>query len=450
MVETVRWELAIPTWGVLFARVVARRARRTEAPGPADPDAGSPWWSPPTRLDARSTRVLALLCSLSLLGGYLGTLLTQTITYAAHEFGATKTAQASTLSAVRIGVLLSLLVVAASDRRGRRALLIVSAVGASLAGAAGALSPNLIVLGTTQTVARAFSTALALLVAVMAAEEMPAGARAYAVSVIAMTAGLGAGMAVLLLPLADLDVWTWRLIYVVPLLLLPRFLRAGRRLPESRRFTRPHGKATLAGHRGRLALLATASFFALIFLAPVAQFQNEYLRDEHSFRAFQITLFTLSTGTFGGVGIVLGGRLAAVRGRRVVGVIGTLGGALFFSAAYNAHGPALWVLTLCGTIIAAMTVPALGVYGPELFPTALRGRANGWISLAGVCGSAVGLQIAGRLADHLGRLGPGMALLALGPVVVALLVYFLYPETANIELETLNPEDAVGPPTVLP
>jgi MFS family permease len=91
-----------------------------------------------------------------------------------------------------------------------------------------------------------------------------------------------------------------------------------------------------------------------------------------------------------------------------------------------------------------MTVPALGVYGPELFPTSLRGRANGWISMAGVMGSALGLQIVGRMGDHIGRLGPGIALLTIGPVVVALLVYFLYPETANVELETLNPEDALG------
>jgi hypothetical protein len=35
-----------------------------------------------------------------------------------------------------------------------------------------------------------------------------------------------------------------------------------------------------------------------------------------------------------------------------------------------------------------------------------------------------------------------MALLAIGPLIVAALVLTLYPETAHRELEELNPEDA--------
>jgi MFS family permease len=259
-----------------------------------------------------------------------------------------------------------------------------------------------------------------------------------------MTAALGAGGAVILLPLADLAPWAWRIIYVVPLLALPPFLKVARQIPESRRFTRPHGRATLAGHRGRLLLLASASFFGLMFLAPASQFQNEFLREEQGFSAIWITLFTLSTNTPAGIGIVVGGRMADVRGRRLVGTIGTLGGAAFFVLAYQTHGPLLWVLTLVGTIIAASTVPALGVYGPELFPTSLRGRANGLITLAGVLGSGTGLALEGWMSDRWGRIGPGIAVLGIGPLVVAALVVLLYPETANLELEDLNPEDAVA------
>jgi MFS family permease len=95
------------------------------------------------------------------------------------------------------------------------------------------------------------------------------------------------------------------------------------------------------------------------------------------------------------------------------------------------------------------------VYGPELFPTSLRAKANGLITLGSVVGSAVGLTLAGRMADRWGSMGPGMAILAAGPLVVALLVVLLYPETAHLELEELNPEDALDvhgrhlPPPVL-
>ena len=308
-----------------------------------------------------------------------------------------------------------------------------------MAAAAGALSPNLLVLGTTQTFSRAFATTLSLLIAVVAAEEMPAGARAFGASVLSMTAALGAGGAVALLPLADLAPWAWRFVYVAPVFALPVFIAITRRLPESRRFVKPTGRTSMAGHRGRLALLAASGFFGLIFLAPLSQFQNDFLRDERGFSALGITIFTFATNTPGGIGIIIGGRLADVHGRRIVGAVGTIGGTICLAIAYSVSGPLLWIMWVVGTMVAAMTVPALTVYGPELFPTSLRARANGLISLAGVAGSGVGLILAGRLADHFGRFGPGFALLAVGPMVVAALVIFRYPETANVELEDLNP-----------
>lgn len=445
VVEVVEWDLAIPIWEPLFRPVVKRMVRRSEAPalrGPGEPPPPSPWWSPPARLDARSAAVLSRLCGVSMLAGYLGTIITQTLTYAGTQFHSSSAGQGTTLAAVRFGVLGSLVLLAISDRRGRHGLLRISAIGGVVAAAAGALAPNLWVLGSTQTISRAFATTLGLLITVVAAEEMPAGGRAYAASVLAMTAALGAGGAVILLPVADADVNAWRLVYAAPLLALPWFLRVIGNLPESRRFVRPHGKATMAGHRGRLALLSASAFFGLLFLAPVSQFQNDFLRKEHAFSALGITAFTLCTNTPGGIGIVVGGKLADIRGRRMIGAIGTIGGAVFLAIGYQVGGPALWAAWIVGTIIAAMCVPALGVYGPELFPTALRGRANGLITLAGVAGSALGLVLAGRLHDHYHRYGPGFGLLAAGPLVVAILVLTLYPETAHLELEELNPEDA--------
>lgn len=444
--EEIVWDIAIPLWAPLFRPLVARQLRRTAPPEVLDEDQAArraPWWSPPARLDARSSSILSMLCGLSMLTGYLGTTITQTMTYAAKEFGASTAQQGATLAAVRVGVLLSLVLVTLSDRRGRHKLLIVCAVGGIAASVAGAASPGLIALGGTQTVARAFATALALLIGVVSVEEMPAGGRAYAASVLAMTAALGAGMAVILLPLADLGLYAWRVVYVVPLLGLPFFLRLARRIPESRRFRKPHGRVTMRGHRGRLALLAAASFCGLVFLAPVSQFQNEFLRNEHGFTAIQITIFTLATNTPGGIGIVIGGRLADLRGRRVVGAVGTIGGAVLLTLAYQSSGAALWVLWMVGTIVAAACVPALGVYGAELFPTSLRGRANGLITLAGVGGSSLGLILAGRFETHFDSFGPGMAILAVGPLIVAALVITRYPETAHVELETLNPEDAL-------
>ena len=68
------------------------------------------------------------------------------------------------------------------------------AVAAPLVTAAGALAPTFPFLVATQALGRPLGLALDFLVAVVAAEEMPRNCRAYAVSVLALASGLGAGM----------------------------------------------------------------------------------------------------------------------------------------------------------------------------------------------------------------------------------------------------------------
>jgi MFS family permease len=298
-----------------------------------------------------------------------------------------------------------------------------------------------------------------ILIAVIAVEEMPSGARAFAVSVLAMTAALGAGICVSNLVYVDVSPGAWRGVYLVPLLALVPVVRLGRQLPETRRFelhrpqprpaagrlgTAPTGAAStepVGFDWARFGLLALSGFCWSLFIAPAAQFLNEYLRTERDFSSVQITLFVLATNTPGGIGIVAGGRLAERRGRRMIGIIGVTGGVAFTVVTYLVWGWPLWAASVLGTVIGSMAIPALGVYGPELFPTSQRGRANGGLQVVAVAGSSVGLLAAGWLADRLGSLGPAIALLALGPMVLVVLVAAFYPETAHRELEDLNPGD---------
>ena len=81
------------------------------------------------------------------------------------------------------------------------------------------------------------------------------------------------------------------------------------------------------------------------------------------------------------------------------------------------------------------------MYGPELFPTSLRGTANGMTFLVALIGSVGGLLAVGGLSDQFGSIGPAMAVVAAGPLLLALLIALAFPETARRELEDLNPED---------
>jgi MFS family permease len=437
--EHVELQLAVPFFAWVFLLPVRHEVRK-QVRGQSS---GTPWWAPADRLDARSATVLGTLCAISLFDGYLGTLITQTMTYVADGFRIEgDRSQGVALAVVRIAIFLALPLVALADRRGRRdVLLAVTAMGVVLA-AATALAPSVIAFTGMQTVARGFSTSIGILLLVVAAEEMPAGARAFAVSVIAMTAALGAGFCVLALPLADLGTEGWRALYVIPLAGLPLLVRAARHLPESKRFGAPHADASISGHGRRLWLLAVAAFFVALFATPISQLQNAFLRDERGYSAAGISRFTILTNTPAGAAVIVGGHLAEVRGRRIVGAVGLAGGGVLLAAMYLTAGASMWLLSIAGSMLAALTVPALRVYGPELFPTSLRAGSGGLLTMAGVVGAAVGLLLAGVLSDALGGLGRAMTILAIAPIGVAVLVLMRFPETAHRELEELNPEDA--------
>ena len=166
--EVVRYRIT-PGFGAFPFNVFYRRALRRSN------RADSPWWAPAEPIDTRAAATIGCLCAVAVVAGYLGTLLTQTLTFAADEFDATKTAQSTTLAVVRIGVLATLVITTLADRRGRRRLLLLAASFGCVACALGALAPNLVAVGASQLAVRTVVSACTVLLTVIAAEEMPAG-----------------------------------------------------------------------------------------------------------------------------------------------------------------------------------------------------------------------------------------------------------------------------------
>lgn len=440
VVQRFEWRLPRGAWPLLVNPPMRRALRSRQ------PDGGLPWWYPPDRPDRQGASVLGLLASLSLIVGYHGTLLGQSMTFAADEFRSSATAQGAALSWARVGGFLAIALGAAADRRGRRRLVLLALLLCIGSTVAGAFSPNLAVLATTQAVNRGAWAGAVLLLGVVVAEEMPKGARAYAAGLLSMSTALGAGMALWFLPVADLGTRGWRILYLVPLLFLPVLARYWRMLPESRRFVRPHTDVSLQGHGGRLLLLASAAFLLNMFVGPQTQFRNEFLRDERGLSAAAVSLFALLTSTPAALGIVVGGRLADTRGRKVVAAFAAAAGLTLLAASFSLSGAWMWLAAAVGGIVAAPLDPIVRVYGPELFPTSLRARASGIVATTAMLGSVLGLLCAGALRDGLGSWGRTMALLALAPLAMAALVALRFPETAKRELEDINPEDRPGAP----
>jgi len=419
----------------LFYRGALRRSGRPS----------SPFWAPPEVIDAHAGSTLGALCAIAVVSGYLGTLLTQTITFTADDFDASKATQGTLLAAVRVGILATVVLTAMADRRGRRTMLLWCAGTGCVASAIGALSPNLVAVGGSQLIVRVVVSACTVLLVVIAAEEMPAGARAYGVTLLGLSGAIGVGICVIALPLCNVGESTWRILYVIPVLGLPVLRHMRNLLPETRRFEVAHAEVPMSGHARRFWLLAVSALLLNLFKDPASQLLNEFLRDERGFSAAKISLFTVLTTIPGIIGVIIGGRLADERGRRGIGAAAVLGGAAFTVIQMQSAGWSMWAWSVAASMIGGAAIPALGVYGPELFPTSLRGRANGVIAVLGVGGTVTGLVVASYLSDRWDGLGPALTLLAIGPLVMGILVLVAYPETAHRELEELNPEDAPPP-----
>ena len=436
LVETTSYAVTIPWFGWLFRlpvrRVLARKGSHRS------------WWAPPDRLDATQLLVVGLLAAASMSAAFVNTLFTQTVNFAADDFGISDTGIGVAGAVVRAGILIALPAAIIADRIGRRRVIVAVAWLGPLLSLLGALAPSFVILVVTQTLARPMGIALAFLVGVVASEEMPRNSRAYAVSVLAMAAGFGAGVAVMSLRFADLGESGWRYVYVIAAIWCVVALDLTRRLPETRRFTVAHIEKTARAPRfnlRRLALIAAVAFIGNIFIAPASFFQNRYLADVRDFSGGMIGLFSIAVGTPASIGLILGGRVADTSGRRRLIAFTLPLGTAAIVAAFTVGGPPLWAFSLLGGILSSAAYPALAVYRTELFPTGNRSRAAGLITTAALVGGIGGLLTTGWLLDAGWSYGQVMGLLGLCQLVVTLLVVVAYPETAHLELEALNPED---------
>ncbi|MCU4186502.1 MFS transporter [Acidiferrimicrobium sp. IK] len=447
--------VGLPLVAWLFALPLRRRLGRVGPEGPL------PWWLPPARLSRRAAVVLVTLCAVSVLVGYLSDLLAYTMTYAASEFRVGSTGQGVALGVSRIAALGAVVVLVAADRRGRRPVLLAALFAGAAVTGASSLAPSLSSLTAMQVVAGAMAAAAGVLVGVLVVEEMPSGTRAWALGVSGMCFGLGSGLALAALPLAGTGAGGWRWLFALGLLVVPAAAAAARWLPESSRFVLAQAAEGRAGHadpggaapgrrrhrwaphdRRVLVLLGAGAFLLALFADPGGALQNQYLRHQRHLSPLHISILLQVTGTVGGLGTLVGGRLADTRGRRPVAAVGVAALAGSTLGVYLTGGVALWWWEAASSVVSYGIGPALGVYGAELFPTGLRGRAGGVITVLGAAGGLVGLAAAGGLTSLIGTIGPALAVLSVGPAVLAVLVVVAYPETAARSLEELNPTDA--------
>lgn len=455
-------ETRIPFFGWFFRPVFRWELRRGQrwtaaavqsvaAGDPAPPPLGSHPLSTPGLFEQSQVELIAAVAFAGVVTAFCAALFGQFGDPVAKTFHASDAGLGRSLAVTRLGALVALLAATMADRVGRRRILLGAVVGACICTGLSAIAPSFLLFTATQTLVRACVNTAVVVGGIAVVEEAPEGARAFAVSMLALASGAGYAFSVVLLPIADIGPSAWRVAFGVGAVAVLLVRPIARRLEETRRFealaarTEQRGRVAEVvdrAHRRRLVLLGAVGFLSNVFSAPSAQLTNRFLRDERGFSNAAIAQFKgIANGIPGLIGIVLAGRLTETRGRRPVAVVGVLLGTVLTMVFFLGHGPVLWIASSLAIIASASGALSVGTMDAELFPTEIRGTANAMLLVCYVAGSAVGLVVAGTLADRLDDLGLAIALCGIAPIIAALLLLPRLPESSGRALDDVSPSE---------
>lgn len=391
-------------------------------------------------------RILLLLAIASIPFAYVNTLFTQTVSFAADDFGRSDSDIGLGAAIIRWGVIIVPPIALLADRFGRRTVLLAAAWAAPLTAALGAAAPSYEWLVATQAIARPLALVINVMILVILTEEMSSETRARSLAYVAIASSVGAGAAVAALPLADLAAGSWRLLYVFSLAWLPVAFVLQRTLHETTRFVRvqttPDAARVARVAPSRFVVQVVAAFLTSVFVGSASVYLVNYLRDVRNYDALDVSIFTIATALPGGFGLLIGGRLADLRGRRVAGTVALALGTVLVAASFATSGVTMWLAEMLGGLCLGIAYPALGVYRGEMFPTAHRGGGAATVTASNLIGGSAGLIAAGQLLDAGWSYGQVMGTLAVAPLIVSVLVLVSFPETAHRELEEISPDVA--------
>lgn len=365
---------------------------------------------------------------------------------------------------VRLGGLVSFLLVASADLYGRKPIVALSVFFYAIFTLMTALSRGMVTFTVFQTVAQLFLAAEFGVAITMISEEFPDDERGRAIAGLLTVAFLGVAAAGGLYGYVAPSRWGWRGMYFIGIapLLLTIFLRRG--LRETMRFRALTAARTLEGiarghlwaeirqsireiagpYRSRLIVVAILWNSIGLIGGPTITFFSLFARREHNWSAAQVGVAVIVAYLMGSVGSLLAGWALDRIGRRATTSFFYVCAALAMAALFHSssfRGLMLGFVATMFTYQAART--ATSALSAELFPTEI--RAAGYsltVQVLGQFGWALSPVIVGLLADPMGGLGNAAAIFAVGPLIGVIVVMGWIPETRGMTLEEISPPAA--------
>lgn len=390
---------------------------------------------PTNRFNPHDRAVALVMWSVGVIQGFAQAQPSTTLPFTRDGLGLTPSDMSALLAVARLMSLGAIAIAMMGDRHGRRRPLLASYVLLVMATGATAVFTNPLGFTLTQGLVRVGTSAISSLGVVWLAEQLSPAVRAYGVSLYGAAGSLGAGAAILGLPLAELD---WRSTYVLTLLGLALLPWLARRVVESPLIAgspavTPGPRATVAavaaeGGAVRFWVAGAAGLLASAFSAVGLAFSTERLVTDLGLATGTAVAVTLIGGTIGGLGFFIGGRMSDAWGRKPTTVVSLL--------MILTGGVALYRVEELGLLVAAIVVSSFGSFAyipsaathrAEMFPTRARASVTSSLGWLGTLGSSAGLVIGRFTIDGMG-LSNTMNLLGIGIVIAAGLTLLL-PET---------------------
>ena len=392
-------------------------------------------------------RLLVFLSVATFFEGYDMFALAQILPNLRADFHITPQAAGILLACINFGTVVAYLLIRVADRIGRKRVLSITIVGYTLASLASAASPNVVVFGLLQCLARVFLIGEWTIAMVMAAEEYPAARRGTVIGILQACSSLGGIACAGLVPLMLKSPIGWRLVFVIGSVPLAIMAYARRGLRETRRFeeataqgnTIPQGSlfAVLhTRHLKRILQMAVIWFLSYVCTQNAITFWKEFAVGERQFTDAEvggaITVAAIASMPL----VFLAGRLLDAIGRRRGSIIiyGALSLGVF--TAYTLHSRAALTAALAIAVFGTSAfLPVLNAFTTELFPTEYRADAFAWSNnLLGRIGYVLSPPLVGYFAARHGW-GPTVGATAVFPLLALGLILALLPETGGRELE---------------
>ncbi|GIW44924.1 MAG: MFS transporter [Candidatus Binatia bacterium] len=360
---------------------------------------------------------------------------------------------------IRIGAVASFFVLMLADRFGRRPIITLTILGYAVFTGLTAYAVDVYSFTVWQFCARIFLAAEFALALIIIGEEYPTRFRSFGISLLA---GMGAFGTILSFLTARwvLAHYDWRTMYLLGLVpvALVVLVRLGMR--ETRRFEKLQKDGnTHSSWREQIAALkvpfqqryrARSLLVTLIWncnhmvTSPAVTFWTIHAARNLNFTAQEYTVVVAGAYI---VGFLLGAPLAGFLmnrvGRRLSCAFYYFGAAVFIFALFMVPTPSVAVQTV---LMSACIVCFLGAnsatstYATELFPTEIRATGYSWTTnLFGRITEIATPLLIGMLADRIG-IPLSVGIMAIGPVLGAILVLRYAPETRGKTLEQIAAE----------